>query len=117
MSNPSMTVAVRAEPNTEYNTIKESKKRKAHEAAARRKHTNENEIDSRDPKNRNLLLLKISPVLLINQNQIQIIPSRKLLVDIPERRREFESSQKQSDRDRLSSNRSAVHDFKFGNGF
>lgn len=71
----------------------------------------------RNPEDRDLLLLKVSPILLINQDEIQVIPCAELLVDIPERRCQFESSQEQPDRNGLASNWRAVHDLEFGNGF
>jgi hypothetical protein len=49
--------------------------------------------DSRNSKHCNLLLLEIPPILLIYQYQIQIIPCREFLVDIPEGRCQFESTQ------------------------
>jgi hypothetical protein len=49
--------------------------------------------DSRNSKHCNLLLLEIPPILLIYQYQIQIIPRRELLINIPEGRCQFESPQ------------------------
>jgi hypothetical protein len=68
----------------------------------------ESEMNSRDSKHCNLLLLEIPPV--------QVISRRELLVDIPERRRQFESTQEQPDGYSLSSNGCTIHDFEFGDG-
>ena len=72
--------------------------------------------NSRDPVNRDLLLLEIPPVLLVNQHQVQVIPRRKLLVDVAERRRELEPAEEEPDRYRLAPHRRAVHDLKLGDG-
>lgn len=70
----------------------------------------------RNPEDGDLLLLEVPPILLIDEYQIQIIPCAELLVDIPERWCQFESSQEQPDWNRLSANWGAVHDFELGDG-
>lgn len=73
--------------------------------------------DSRNPKHCNLLLFEIPPVLLVDQNQVQVISRAKLLVDVSKCRCQFESAQKQPDGDRLTPDRRTIHDFKLCDGF
>lgn len=73
--------------------------------------------DSRNPKHCNFLLFEIPPVLLIDQNQVQVISRAKLLVDVSKCRCQFESAQKQPDGDRLTPDRRTIHDFKLCDGF
>ena len=62
-------------------------------------------ISSRCPSrrsNRLGLALEVPPVFGIDQDEVEVIPDGKLLVDVPERRCQVESSQKEPDRDRLA---------------
>lgn len=49
--------------------------------------------NSRYPEYSNFLLFEIPPILFIYENQIQVIPCREFLIDISERRRQFEPTQ------------------------
>jgi hypothetical protein len=54
------------------------------------------------PEDRNLATLEIPPVLFIHQHQVQVIPRREFLIDVPEGGREFESAEEEPDGDRLA---------------
>lgn len=64
-----------------------------------------------------LLLLEISPVLLIYQHQVQIVPCAELLVHITECWRKLESTKEQPDRYCFASYRRTIHDLELCNGF
>lgn len=49
-----------------------------------------------------LAVLEIPSVLLVDQDQVEVIPSRELLVHVPERRREFKPAEEEADRNRLA---------------
>lgn len=44
------------------------------------------------------LTFKIPPVFGIDQDEVEVIPDGKLLVDVPERRCQVEAAKEQSDR-------------------
>lgn len=69
------------------------------------------------PPQRDLLLFKIPAVLRVHQHQIQIIPHRKLLVDVPHRRGQIVTGQKHPYRDALAPDRRTVHDLVLGDVF
>ena len=48
------------------------------------------------------LLLEVPPVLLVDEDEVEVISRAELLVDVPERRREVEATQEQPYRDRLA---------------
>ena len=60
----------------------------------------------------NLLLLEVSPILLIDQDQVDVVLDRELVVHVAIRRGEREAAQEQPDRDRLAPHRRPVHDIK-----
>jgi hypothetical protein len=70
----------------------------------------------KDTYQSNLALLKVPPSIVVDKHQTQVIPCRKLLIDIFERRRKIKSAQEQSNWDRFPTNRGSIHDFEFGNG-
>ena len=43
----------------------------------------------------NLLLLKVPPVLLVYENQVEVVPHGEFLVDVSECRRQLEASEEQ----------------------
>jgi hypothetical protein len=59
------------------------------------------------------LLLKVPPILFVDEHQVQIVAGRELLVHVPICRRQFEAAKEETDRDRLACARptimSAVH--------
>ena len=80
------------------------------------------------------LLLKISPILLVDEHKIQVITGAELLVDIPECWCKVETTKEQAYRDRfpliehrflsskaervgqaLTSDWGTIHDLEFGN--
>lgn len=48
------------------------------------------------------LLLKVAPLLLIDENQVEVVAHRKLLVDVPHGRRHLVARKEQPDGDGLS---------------
>lgn len=48
------------------------------------------------------LLLEVAPLLLINENQVEVVAHRKLLVDVPHGRRHLVAREEQPDGDGLS---------------
>lgn len=48
------------------------------------------------------LLLEITPLLLINEDQVEVVAHRKLLVDVPHGRRHLVARKEQPDGDGLS---------------
>lgn len=48
------------------------------------------------------LLLEIAPLLLIDENQVEVVAHRKLLVDVPHGRRHLVARKEQPDGDGLS---------------
>lgn len=46
--------------------------------------------------------LEVPPVLLVDQDQVEVVPRRELLVDVAEGRSELEAAEEQSNRDRLA---------------
>ena len=64
-----------------------------------------------------LTLFEVSSSIIIHKDQTQIIPSRKLLIDVFKCRREIESAEEKTDRDSFTSHRSAIHNFEFGDRF
>jgi len=65
----------------------------------------------------NLALFEVSPSVIINQDETEVVASGEFLVDVFESRSEVESAEKETDWDGFASNRSPVHDFEFGDGF
>lgn len=62
-------------------------------------------------------MLEIPPVLLVNEDQVQVIPRAELLVDIAERRRQVKAAEEQSYWDRLATDRSTIHNLKLCDRF
>jgi hypothetical protein len=56
----------------------------------------------KDSQARNLILLKVPSVLLVNQNKIEIVSCAELLVDVSECRSQLKASQKESNGNRLA---------------
>ena len=54
------------------------------------------------PEDGDFLLFEVASVLLVDEDEVQVVPRAELLVDITERRREVESAEEQPDRNRLS---------------
>lgn len=54
------------------------------------------------PEDGDLVLLVVSPVFLVYENEVEVIPSVELLVHISECRCEVKAAEEQSDRDGLS---------------
>ena len=48
------------------------------------------------------LLLEVPPVLLVDENEVEVVSRAELLVDVSERRREVEAAQEQPYWDRLA---------------
>ena len=48
------------------------------------------------------LLLEVPPVLLVDENEVEVISRAELLVHVPERRREVEAAQEEPYGDRLA---------------
>ena len=86
------------------------------------------------PNSRPYLLFEISSVLLVDKNQIEIVPHAKFLVDVPERRRQVKAAEEQSNGNsfaceqyvrlvfsnlgtRLTPHWCTIHDLEFGDGF
>lgn len=66
----------------------------------------------RNPKTN--LLFKISTVLLIDQNQVQIVANRELLVYVTHRRSQIVSIEEEPDWNGFASHWCTVHNLKFG---
>src|SRR5271170_5945237 len=64
----------------------------------------------------NFTLFEISPSIIINQHQTEVVSSGEFLVDVFESRGEVESAEKETNGNGFASNRSPVHDFEFGDG-
>ena len=60
----------------------------------------------------NLLLLEISPFLLVNEDEIEEIPTLKPVVDVGVRRGQVGAGQIEPNRNALSLDRCPVHDFE-----
>ena len=56
----------------------------------------------RYPEDGDLVLFVVSPVLLVDENKIEVVPSVELLVHISECRCKVEAAKEQPDRDRFS---------------
>lgn len=54
-----------------------------------------------DLQARDLVLLKVSPILLVDQDQVEIVACAELLVYVAKRRRQFKAAQKEADRNRF----------------
>ena len=54
------------------------------------------------PENSDLLLLEVSPVLLIDEDEVEVISRAELLIHVAERRREVEAPQEEPYRNRLA---------------
>jgi len=65
----------------------------------------------------NFLLFEVSSVLFVNEHQIEIVLHTELVVHALERRSQIVRRQKQTNRNTLTANGSAVHDFEFGDIF
>ena len=48
------------------------------------------------------LLLEVTPLLLVNEHQVEVVAHRELLVDVPPGRRQLVTAQKQPYRDGLA---------------
>lgn len=66
------------------------------------------------PINRNLLLLEIPPILLINQHEVQVVAGTELLVDVAESWGEVKAAEEEADGDGLPAYGRAVHDLELG---
>jgi len=62
----------------------------------------------------NFLLLEIALLILVDEDQIEIILERELVVDVAVGWGQIEWTQKEADWNRLSSDRRAVHDLELG---
>ena len=47
------------------------------------------------------LLLEVPPVLLVDEDEVEVVARAELLVHVAERRRQIEPAEEQADRDRL----------------
>ncbi len=56
------------------------------------------------------LLLEVSSLLLVNENQVKVISHGELLVDVPHGGGEVVAREKDADRYRLALDRRAIHD-------
>jgi hypothetical protein len=63
-----------------------------------------------------LLLLEISPVFLINEDKVEVVARRELLVDVAEGWGEVKAAEEEADRYRFAAHGCAVHDFELGDG-
>ena len=54
------------------------------------------------PVDRDLLLLEVPPVLLVDEDEVEVISRAELLVHVAERRRQVEAPEEESDGDRLA---------------
>ena len=48
------------------------------------------------PVDRDLLLLEVSPVLLVDEDEVEVVAGRELLVHVPEGRREVEAAEEEA---------------------
>jgi len=63
-----------------------------------------------DERKAELDVLEVAAVLLVDEDQVEVVARRELLVDVAERRRELEPAQEQPDRDRLACARERVRE-------
>ena len=62
------------------------------------------------------LLLKVTPVFLVDEDEVEVVAGAKLFVHVPEGGGEFKAAEEEADGDGLAADGGAVHDFKLGDG-
>jgi len=67
------------------------------------------------PDDCDLLLLKVPPVLLVDEDEVEVIPRAELFVDVAEGGCEVEAAEEEPDGDRFAAHRCSVHNLKLCN--
>jgi len=57
----------------------------------------------RNSEDSNFLLFEITPILFIDENQIEVVPCAKFFIDVPECRCQIETTKEKANGDRFSS--------------